>query len=71
MGQVSKKQGKKGRKIGRNARKPSHKRYVAERRWIKNKARRIARMMRRHPNYPMPANLPDETKNWVRIYLKK
>jgi len=41
-----KKEGKKNRKYGRAGRKPSHKRYNAERRWEKNKARRIAKQKR-------------------------
>ena len=33
-------------KIGRSARKPAHKRYNSEMRWLKNKARRIAKQAR-------------------------
>jgi hypothetical protein len=32
------------RKIGRSARKPSHSRYNAERRWEKNKAKKAAKI---------------------------
>jgi hypothetical protein len=39
--------GKKNRKWGRAGRRPSHKRYNAERRWEKNKARRIAKQARK------------------------
>ena len=39
-------QGKKGRKIGRSARKPAHQRYNLERRWEKNKQRRIEKQKR-------------------------
>ena len=46
MGQVSKKAGSKGRKIGREKHHPSHVRYVATHQWIINKARKIARDMR-------------------------
>ena len=35
-----------GRKIGNKKKKPSAKRYLAERRWEKNKARRAARRAR-------------------------
>lgn len=35
------------RKIGRMARKPAHLRYNAERRWEANKARRIAKEVKR------------------------
>ena len=34
-------------KIGRMERKPAHKRYNAERRWITNKERRIAKEAKR------------------------
>jgi len=40
------KEGKKNRKYGRAGRKPSHKRYNNERRWEKNKERRIRRQAR-------------------------
>jgi len=39
--------GKKNRKHGRMARKPAHKRYNAEHRWVKNKAKRIAKEIKR------------------------
>lgn len=39
--------GQKGRKIGRNANRPSQKRYVGEKRSVKNKARNIARHEKR------------------------
>jgi hypothetical protein len=48
MGETVRKSGKKGRKIGRQKKKPSHIRYTMERRWEKNKARRaekIAKML--------------------------
>lgn len=35
--------GKKNRKFNRATRRPSHNRYTMERRWEKNKARRIAK----------------------------
>jgi hypothetical protein len=35
-----------GRKIGRAGRKPAHQRYNLERRWEKNKARKIAKQKR-------------------------
>lgn len=38
---ASRKGGKKGRKVGRKNRRPGHKRYNEEKRWLKNKARRI------------------------------
>lgn len=48
---ANKPQKRSSRKVGRSARKPAHQRYVAEQRWLKNKAKRIARFMRKHPNY--------------------
>lgn len=60
---MPKKQRKGGgsRKIGRWKKKPANKRYLAERRWAKNKARRIARYMRKHPNW-RPAFISDDVK---------
>jgi hypothetical protein len=42
----SRKKGKKNRKHGRQARRPGKARYNAEKRWEKNKARRIAKQRR-------------------------
>ena len=42
----TRKSGKKNRKFGRAGRRPSHNRYTMERRWVKNKARRIAKQKR-------------------------
>ena len=42
----TRKSGKKNRKWGRAGRRPSHNRYNMERRWEKNKARRIAKQQR-------------------------
>jgi len=47
MGEVQRKGGKKNRKWGRAGRKPSHNRYNLEQRWIKNKARRIAKQAKK------------------------
>ena len=41
MGETVRRTGKKNRKYGRAGRKPSHARYNAEKRWEKNKAKRI------------------------------
>lgn len=35
-----------GKRHGRNKKKPSNQRYLAQRRWEKNKARRAARRLR-------------------------
>ena len=56
-----KKGGKKHRKYGRQTKKPAQKRYTHERRWIKNKARKIRAYMRRHPKWK-PYNLNPEVK---------
>ena len=42
----ARKKGKKGRKIGRQSRKPSHVKYTQERRWEKNKARKQAKIQK-------------------------
>ena len=42
----TRKSGKKNRKFGRAGRRPSHNRYTMERRWEKNKARRIAKQQK-------------------------
>ncbi len=39
--------GKKNRKWGRQGRRPSKKRYNAEKRWEKNKARKIAKQKKK------------------------
>lgn len=70
MAQRTKKQqgrGRKNRKHGHCLRKPSNQRYKAERRWIKNKARRIARYIRKNPSWYCnnKGNLSQE----VRAYL--
>jgi hypothetical protein len=44
MAETPRKSGKKNRKWGRAARKPSHHRYNLEKRWEKNKARKAARI---------------------------
>ena len=43
MGEDTRRKGKKNRKWGRAGRKPAHKRYNNEMRWLKNKAKRIAK----------------------------
>lgn len=47
MAGIKPKGGKKNRKFGRNKRSPAAKRYLAENRCAKNKARRIAREAKR------------------------
>ena len=44
MSEDPRKTGKKGRKIGRQMKKPSHIRYTMERRWEKNKERRAKKI---------------------------
>jgi len=43
--------GKKHRKHGRMKNKPAYKRYLAEDRRAKNKARKLARYMKKFPNW--------------------
>jgi hypothetical protein len=64
MPQQQQKAKNKGRKIGRWKRKPSYKRYLAERRWIKNKAKGIVRFMRKHPKWK-PDNLSADVEAMV------
>jgi len=52
---------KSSRKHGRNLKKPSKMRYVSSKRWITNKARRIWKYMKKHPNWK-PNNLSDGVK---------
>lgn len=47
MGETQRKGGKKNRKFGRAARRPSHNRYNVMQRWITNKARRIAKQAKK------------------------
>jgi len=63
--------GKKGRKIGRKFKKPSHQRYTAEKRWIKNKARSIMREMTKKPNYKCPDNASAEVKAYIKTKMKR
>jgi hypothetical protein len=53
--------GKKNRKFGRSKRGFCHAKYNLERRWIKNKAKRIAKQMKKFPNYK-PFNISSEVK---------
>lgn len=48
-GKKGRKKGKKGRKIGRYAKHPSSVRYRNERRWERNKARRMVRHVKKYP----------------------
>jgi len=58
------------RKLGRNGRKPSQQRYNNESRWIRNKAKKIAKYLRRHPNWT-PNNLDDLVKIELKKLLRK
>ena len=42
--------GKKGRKIGRSKKHPAAQRYLYDRRWIENKAKRMRRHLKRYPD---------------------
>ena len=48
---IATKSGKKNRKWGSQKDKPCQKRYTAEKRWILNKAHKIAKVMRENPNW--------------------
>lgn len=61
MSDLVRRGGKKNRKHGNKKKKPAQKRYTAERRWISNKARRIRKYMRQHPNW-RPNNLNKDVK---------
>ncbi len=43
--------GKKNRKHGRKRKKPAQIRYTLTKRWITNKAKKIAKYKRKHPNW--------------------
>jgi hypothetical protein len=64
------KQGKKSRKHGRCINSPAHKRYNAERRWLKHKAVRVARYIRKHPNWKLPGSMNEEVRFMVQNLLK-
>ena len=64
----NRKEGKKSRKQGRTLRKPAYKRYLAENRRAKNKARRIARYMKKFPSWK-PVNLSVEMQVLVNRYI--
>lgn len=54
--------GKKGgRKFGRTNRGFSHGRYNTEKRWVVNKAKRVAKQVRKFPKY-IPFNLGGDVK---------
>jgi len=57
--------GKKNRKWGCMARKPGHARYNLEKRWLLNKARKIAKVMRKNPAWN-PGNFSVEVKRILR-----
>jgi len=50
--------GKKNRKWGRRKNKPCQQRYTKQCRWILNKAKRIVRHLRKHPNFWTYSKLP-------------
>lgn len=64
----NRKEGKKSRKQGRMKRKPAYKRYLAENRRAKNKARRMARYMKKFPNW-QPVNISNEMQALVSRYI--
>lgn len=56
----TKKKGKKGRKLGRYGKHQSSLRYRAERRWEKNKLKRIAKHFKRYPGDMQAARIYHE-----------
>lgn len=50
------------RKYGRNLRQPTHKRYATEKRWIKNKAKKIFMYMKKHSKW-IPYKINDDVKS--------
>jgi hypothetical protein len=67
---MGKSQKKTCEKAGRNADSPAHQRYLFERRWMKHTANHVARQIRKHPNYKLPADLDDEIRVRVQMMLK-
>ena len=57
--------GKKNRKWGREKRRPSHARYLSEKRWLFNKARKIAKYIKRNPSWN-PGNIAIEVRRILR-----
>ena len=51
MAGLERKGGKKNRKFGRKKRRPSHNRYNSSERWLKNKAKKIAKQMKKFKKY--------------------
>ena len=65
---AGRKGGKKNRKYGRKNRRPSYARYKNEQRWIENKAKRIAKQMKKFSNYK-PFNVSEEVMSIVNKIL--
>ena len=66
----SQKAGNKSKKAGRTIDSPAHKRYNAERRWIKHQVNRVVRYMKRCPNWKVPDSMNDEVKSYVLARMK-
>ena len=58
--------GKKNRKWGREKRRPSHARYTLEKRWLFNKARKIAKYIKKQSPSWNPGNIPVEVRRILR-----
>ena len=69
MADIKHSTGKKGRKIGRQKKKPSCQRYTMAQRWKKHKATRILRMIKKHPNYKIPETVSSDIASMVRRML--
>jgi len=46
---ITRRGGKKGRKIGRSKRRPGHTRYNNEKRWIGNKIKKLKKHLKKYP----------------------
>lgn len=67
--EITRQSGSKGQKVGRKIKKPAQKRYTIERRWIKNKVRKILKYIRSHPNWK-PDNASEEVRNEIKKRLR-
>lgn len=70
MSGLKAKGGKKNRKFGRQKRHPASQRYTSSKRWITNKAKKIAKYMIKFPNWK-PNNLSPEVNVKVKAYIAK
>lgn len=65
------KQGKKLRKYGRKRKKPAQIRYTNEKRWIKNKVKKILRHIKKYKDSKVLDKLNNDIKMRVEIEIKR